>query len=313
MILLRAPSVDFIELKIINKLYQMKTLTQNITNIYGQKGKDWIANLPNIIAILTKHWNLNHVTPVDNMTFNYVAKATAGNGQSVILKISCDSQTILHEMQALIQFDGNGSVKLIDSNAKYNALLLQQAVPGITLKTLYPGQVEYVMDCYVSTMNKLHDAHISKKHEYRHIADWLIAFDKIKSDQIPAHILKRAIDLRDALLSSLGQLVFLHGDLHHDNILKHNDSWLAIDPKGIIGEPEFEIAAFDFMYITELANTIDVKHIFEKRISMLAQKSNLDAHRIKNWVFVRLVLMATWLIQDNGDPSWAIKLAQILV
>lgn len=44
----------------------MKTLTQNITNIYGQKGKDWISNLPNIIAILTKHWNLGHVTPVDN-------------------------------------------------------------------------------------------------------------------------------------------------------------------------------------------------------------------------------------------------------
>jgi streptomycin 6-kinase len=293
--------------------YQMKTLTQNITNIYGQKGKDWISNLPNIIAILTKHWNLGHVTPVDNMTFNYVAKATLGDNQPVILKISCDLQTILDERQALIQFNGNGSVKLIDTNDKYNALLLQQAVPGTTLKELYPGQVEYVMDCYVGTMNKLHNKHLSNKHEYRHIADWLIALDKLTPDQIPAHMLKRAINLRDALLSSMGPPVFLHGDLHHDNILKHNDSWLAIDPKGIIGEPEFEIAAFDFMYITELANMIDVKQIFEKRMAMLAQKSNLDAQRIKDWVFVRLILMAAWLIEDNGDPSWAIKLAQILV
>jgi streptomycin 6-kinase len=293
--------------------YQMNTLTQNITNIYEKKGKDWISNLPNIIAILAKHWNLRDVTPVDNMTFNYVAKAILGDSQPVILKISCDLKTILDEMKALIQFDGNGSVKLIDSNDKYNALLIQQAVPGITLKKLYPENVEYVMDCYVDTMKKLHKMHLPNKHEYRYIADWLVALDKLTPDQIPAHMLKRAIDLRDTLLSSMGQPAFLHGDLHHDNILKHNDSWLAIDPKGIVGEPEFEIAAFDFMYITELANTIDVKQIFEKRVAMLAQKSNFDARRIKDWVFVRLILMAAWLIEDSGDPSWAIKLAQILI
>jgi len=38
--------------------------------------------------------------------------------------------------------------------------------------------------------------------------------------------------------------VVLHGDLHHFNILSSGDRWLAIDPKGIIGEPEFEPAAY---------------------------------------------------------------------
>jgi streptomycin 6-kinase len=291
----------------------MKILTQNITNIYGKNGKNWISNLPNIVAGLAEHWNLSHVTPVDNMTFNYVAKAISNDNHPVILKISCDAQSILDEKRALMQFDGNGSVKSIDFNDKYNALLLQQAVPGTTLKILYPDQVEYVMDCYVDTMKKLHNMRLPNKHEYRHIADWLIALDKLTPNRMPAHILKRAMNLRDALLSSMGPLVFLHGDLHHDNILKHNDSWLAIDPKGIVGEPEFEIAAFDFMYINELANTSDVKQIFESRVTMLAQKSNLDAQRIKDWVFVRLILMAAWLIEDNGDPCWAVKLAHMLI
>ncbi|MBX3709646.1 MAG: aminoglycoside phosphotransferase [Gammaproteobacteria bacterium] len=286
---------------------------QNITNIYGRKGEDWISNLPNVIAVLTRHWNLSHVIPVSNMTFNYVAKTILSNNHPAILKISCDVQTILDEKRALMQFDGNGSIELIDFNDKYNALLLQQAVPGISLKKLYLDQVEYVMDCYVDTMKKLHNKCLPNKHEYRHIADWLIVLDHLTPDQMPAYILKRAMDLRDTLLSSMGQLVFLHGDLHHDNILKHNDSWLAIDPKGIVGEPEFEIAAFDFMYITELANTIEVKKIFESRVAMLAQKSNLDAQRIKDWVFVRLILMAAWLIEDNGDPNRVIKLAQVLI
>ena len=44
----------------------------------------------------------------------------------------------------------------------------------------------------------------------------------------------------------------------------------------------------------------------------MAAKSNLSAERIKGWVLVRLVLSAAWHIEDNGDPSLAIKLAEIL-
>lgn len=34
----------------------------------------------------------------------------------------------------------------------------------------------------------------------------------------------------------------LHGDLHHDNILASDRGWLAIDPKGLIGDPHYELA-----------------------------------------------------------------------
>jgi streptomycin 6-kinase len=75
---------------------------------------------------------------------------------------------------------------------------------------------------------------------------------------------------------------------------------LAIDPKGVISEAEFEIAAFDFMYIRELAATADVKEMFAmfaKRTELLAQKAGLDAQRIKDWVFVRLILMPLGLLR----------------
>ncbi|WIY53374.1 aminoglycoside phosphotransferase family protein [Devosia sp. YIM 151766] len=34
----------------------------------------------------------------------------------------------------------------------------------------------------------------------------------------------------------------LHGDLHHDNIMSSDRGWLAIDPKGLIGDPHYELA-----------------------------------------------------------------------
>ena len=55
-----------------------------------------------------------------------------------------------------------------------------------------------------------------------------------------------------------------------------------------------------------------MKVIFEERVNLLAQKANLNAQRIKDWAFVRLILMTAWYVEDNGDPSWAIKLAEAL-
>ncbi len=291
----------------------MNTLKQNVLSIFGEKGKLWIASLPHIIDELANHWKLSHITPVDNMTFNYVAKSVTNTNVPVVLKISCDDKSLSDEIQALKYFDGSGSIQLIAHNEEYHALLLQQAVPGITLKSLYPSQIEYVMDRYIDIMKKLHDKHLSNKDNYRHISDWLLAIDSLKDHSCPSHLVKKAIALKSELLASISTEIFLHGDLHHDNILKEGDHWLAIDPKGIVGEPEFEIAAFDFMYINELANKNNVKNIFEARIDLLAQKTNLNPQRIKSWVFVRLILMAAWHVEDKGDPSWAIKLAELII
>jgi streptomycin 6-kinase len=291
----------------------MKTLRQNITNLYGSKGTAWIDNLPAILKALTNNWSLSEITPVSNMTFNYVAKAILNAKEPVILKIGYDEQSIINEKQALASFGLNGSIKFIDYSSQYNALLLQQAIPGITLKSLYRDNPDYVMNCYVETMQKLHyQQQLFEESNPAHIADWLKALDKPSLKQIPATLLNKAIDLRNKMLASPKPLIFLHGDLHHDNILKHGNEWLSIDPKGVIGEAEFEIAAFDFMYISELTATVDVKNRFKKRVELLAQKSGLDAQRIKDWVFVRLILMASWFIEDNGDPSWAIKLAELI-
>lgn len=287
----------------------MKLLIKNITNMYGEKGEAWIANLPDIISSLASYWELKQITPVDNMTFNYVAKAMTCSGQSVVLKISYDEKSILNEVRALKYFDGNGSIQFISYHAADHALLLQQAVPGVTLKSLYSARTEYVMDCYVAVMRKLHSKRLSDKNTYHHIKDWLSAIDRLSEHDCPAHLIKKAITLKNKLLTSMTHEVFLHGDLHHDNILQNADHWLAIDPKGVVGEPEFEMAAFDFMYVKELADHRDVKDVFEKRVELLAQKAGLNSRRIKDWVFVRLILMVAWQVEDNGDPSWAIKLA----
>lgn len=291
----------------------MNKLIENVTNIFGDQGLEWIKNLPNIIEALAEHWQLRQILPVDNMSYNYVAKAITSTNKLVVLKISCDKKSNNEEMQALRYFNGHASVRLLDHNEKYHAMLLDQAIPGTTLKSFYPAQIEYVMDCYASTVNKLHRKKLPSKHNYRHISDWLKAIDRLTTNQLPAGMLDRAIQIKNKLLSTIQQELFLHGDLHHDNLIKNNDEWLTIDPKGIIGDAEFEIAAFDFIHPSEFHLKTGIKNLFTKRIDILADKSKRNAARIKDWVFVRLILSAAWSIEDNCEIGWDIELAKSLV
>lgn len=51
-----------------------------------------------------------------------------------------------------------------------------------------------------------------------------------------------AAAIAERLLSDPKNVRPLHGDLHHDNIMHGSRGWLAIDPKGLIGDPGFDAA-----------------------------------------------------------------------
>lgn len=56
-------------------------------------------------------------------------------------------------------------------------------------------------------------------------------------------LLERAASIARDLLAEPGPSVALHGDLHHGNVLDLDGSrWVAIDPKGLVGHPAFDVA-----------------------------------------------------------------------
>ena len=42
----------------------------------------------------------------------------------------------------------------------------------------------------------------------------------------------------------VGRDTLVHGDFHHHNILRSARGWLAIDPKPMLGEPEYDVPSF---------------------------------------------------------------------
>ena len=103
-----------------------ETLRNNITTIHGEIGLQWLQNLPQNLARLSKQWGLTELNPVENMTFNYVTKAVQGK-RAVILKFSLDPDSLYQEMSALKYFAGHGAAKVIAYQD--GALLLELVEP----------------------------------------------------------------------------------------------------------------------------------------------------------------------------------------
>jgi streptomycin 6-kinase len=104
------------------------------------------------------------------------------------------------------------------------------------------------------------------------------------------------------LCASMGEEVVLHGDLHHENILRAGDGWLAIDPKGMIGEREYETGAFIRNRDADPA----------RRADQLAEALGLDGERIRAWSWAQAHLAAAWSVEDGEDPAHWLAVAERL-
>ena len=284
----------------------MNTFQLNIISIYGEKGKAWLAKLPELVAAISSMLDLRNLTEVTNLTYNYVLSGFQGDNP-IILKLGIDHEYLMQEAFALKCFAGFGAVKMLVEDDKI--LLLERAVPGTSLKDYFPNQEDESIKITCGIMKKLHQVNSPVASDVPHIKDWLTALDK--NLPIPDEYLKKARELRDYLLQTSKLDVLLHGDMHHDNLLQNSNNWVVIDPKGVIGEPAYEVAAFIRNPIGELLNHADVINIIQNRITCFAKFLELPSQRILDWCFVQAVLAWVWAIEDGCDTNHFEQLTKI--
>lgn len=164
----------------------MKKLQKNVINTWQDQGEKWLKQLPITIEKLAKHWSLQHLQPVTNMSYNYVALAMQQH-TPVVLKISCDPQLILDEYQALKHFNGQGAINIIDFDKKHNALLLTQALPGETLAVERSKNITECITIYCEVIQKLAQSSLPTI-SYSHVEKWCRAIDRITDSRIEKNI-----------------------------------------------------------------------------------------------------------------------------
>jgi streptomycin 6-kinase len=286
---------------------------QNVMRIMRNHGVAWLDMLKSTIKVLAQKWQLTDIQTLENLSFNYVARAYSKQFSSdVILKICMPDGGFKQEKQALEYYDGKGSVRLIVFDEFHHAMLLESIIPGTPLKTLFPERDEQAVEVAVQEIKKLHTQPLATSHNFPTMPEWLSLFDTL---ELP-HELKKPVaiarEIANKLHATQKNQYLLHGDLHHENILRSSDnSWKAIDPKGVVGELAYEVGAF-MCNPGELMMQSKVKDIIAHRLDGFSKLLDIDRVRLANACYVRVMLSVCWTVQDRGNWSDDLKCAELV-
>lgn len=276
---------------------------RNNIQIWGDQGRAWLKALPSTIDALANQWGLSNLAPIKNLSYNYVMTGFQGT-MPIALKIGCDQFEMQKEMEVINAYDGNRCIGLIDSNMAYNAILLELAVPGTSLLSFFPDADDQAIEHTIAIMQSLHAMPIPLDVKIPTVANWLKdLFEPPVADHM--HHIHKAQKIAQRLLATQpAKDVLLHGDLHHGNILLSARGWLAIDPKGVIGDPAFEVCAF---IRNPYPEQLKPRELNVHRIEQFALRMAIDKQRLHEWMYVRVVLDACWSINEgpyDGTTIW---------
>jgi streptomycin 6-kinase len=229
---------------------------------------------------------------------NYVTAAHRPDGTRCVLKVSSNIADTRTEIRALEIWDGRGAARLLAADPERGALLLEMVEPGTMLADEASDEATRIAAAVLREL-WLSD---STTTGLRSLESWCGAFDRNRGDLLrgvdgfPVSLFDRADHLRAELLDSTRGPVVLHGDLHHFNVLRSDRAgWLAIDPKGLLGDRCFDVCQF-------LRNPAPVPlEANRRRLDVLCDELGLDRLRARAWCVVHAVLDACWSF-EQGQP-----------
>jgi streptomycin 6-kinase len=294
-------------------------LREKVARVHGERGRQWLANVPALVNECRQRWSLQLDKPFVNLAYNLVIPGRTSKGVEVVLKLGVPCRELTTEAQALEFFAANGAAGLLDHDTSLGALLMERAIPGTLVCEL---QNETDSAITAARLMKRLWREPAAGHSFPSLAVWFSAFERFRphteklppdEGSIPLELIVSAKQIVRDLLTATERTVILHGDLHHANILFSEDhGWVAIDPKGVAGDPAYDVASFMLNLVPRGAPDSVVKELLNQRLSIFSSELGMKRELLVRWAFCHAVLSALWDLEESADPSHTIFVAKIM-
>jgi streptomycin 6-kinase len=228
-------------------------------------------------------------------------------GEAAMLKITAVEEE-LRGATVLEWWDGGGAARVLARHGE--ALLLERATGMACLAEMArAGGDEAACRVLCAVAAQLHAPKAKPLPELIPLTDWFRELEPAAARH--GGILMRCARYARALLDDQREVKVLHGDLHHGNVLDFGArGWLAIDPKGLIGERGFDFAnIFTNPDLDDPSRPVATKPgYFARRIEIVASAAGLSRKRLLYWILAWTGLSAAWFLGDGDHQSAAIDL-----
>jgi streptomycin 6-kinase len=277
-------------------------------------GAEWLERLPRLVAECAERWELRPGEPFEPSSVAYVAPVALPGGAPAVLKVGFPDRESEHEPAALAHWAGEGAVRLLDDDPARRALLLDRCEPGAPLWAVADEAEANAIAAAI--LRRLWRAPAPgapfrpRAGEARRWADELPGRWARHGRPFERALLDAAVGWVAELVAAPGPDVVLHQDLHGGNVLRAGrERWLAIDPKPLTGEREFDVASLLRDRRAELAADPAPARRVRRRLDQLAAELDLDRERARRWgvihalawgvaedaVFPEILACAGWL------------------
>lgn len=276
--------------------------TENIMNRFG---RDFYEKVLRDIETYAEKWGLTSFQFIPSYSANLVFMCYSENFGSVVLKISKSSFGGIHtEFNALCQYNGRRFCRVFEADIENGVMLEECVLPGTPLRD--ESSLDKRLSVFCSLYSGLHITP-DRAEIYPTFTEWVNRITEYMSKRHDCKELylymKKAKDICSSVSALYSQKMLLHGDFHHDNILLGpNGQYVIIDPKGVIGDPVFDVPRF---ILNEFGDekTPELHKKINEIIGSLEKKLNIPNEIIKQCLYVEASMGVCWCVEDGSTPE----------
>jgi streptomycin 6-kinase len=249
---------------------------------HGERGRRWLARLPELVAALCADWELTVDGPPAHGGIGLVVPTRRGDELSV-MKVSLGDDSTEHEALALEAWGGRGAVRLLAQRREHDALLLERLDGSRSLHGVELDDAVTVAAGLVRRLAVPAPAGLARQADVgARLARELPERWERQGRPMPGPAVAAAAAAA-AELAPTDQALMVNRDLHYRNVLAgRREPWLAIDPKAIAGEPALGLAQLLWSRLDEMGGRAGTRRVFDR----LVAEVGVDRERARGWALV---------------------------
>jgi streptomycin 6-kinase len=281
----------------------------------GAHGERWLRSLGGLLDELEGAWDVSIGSTMTGGTAGLVAEATRADGTPAVVKLAMPDPSegrlaMADEARVLRMADGRGCVRLLAYDPDREAVLLERLGRQVhELGLPVTRQIEVICAALreVWGVEVADDGLPTLEEKGRWLADFITTTDEALGNPCSRLVIDRALELAERRVAQCDpeRAVLLHGDAHAWNTLEdptRDDAFRLVDPDGVVGEPEYDLA-IPMREFTDELMAGDALRIGQDRARFLAHHTGLDAVRIWEWGYIERVSTGLLCVAEGHEAG----------
>ncbi len=255
---------------------------------------DWLVNLGELVGEIEEQWSITVGDCLEGGTASFVAGATTGTGEELVLKLAMPAaidgrEALENEARTLELAGGRGCARLLRHDEQRGALLLER-LGGRLDQLRLPVREQLELTC--ASLQAVWavpagDTLQSGEARGRWLANYIASMWDQLGQPCSASVAEAAIECADRRADAFDPrtAVLVHGNPHATNVLEDPSApgkFRFVDPDGLAAEREYDLGILMREFSQEF-RTGDPLELGRARAGFLAEITGADPDKIWEW------------------------------